>query len=116
MEVETQRQHFTTHGWHLSLLGKELVAIELAKNIRQLLTKVETNIIQMHCTNNNRYGEHASVPKEMGERRWTENNIKPVESNKCRGEKIEKGKKSVRIRKIPITKSNYFYDKTFQQM
>jgi hypothetical protein len=34
MEVETQRQHFTRHGQHLNLLGKELVAIELAKNIR----------------------------------------------------------------------------------
>jgi hypothetical protein len=33
----------------------------------------------------------------------------PVESNKCQGKKIEKCKKSARIRKIPITKLNYFF-------
>jgi hypothetical protein len=47
MEVELQRQHFTRHGQHLNLIGKELVASELAKKIDQLLTKSETNPIQM---------------------------------------------------------------------
>jgi hypothetical protein len=65
----------------------------MAKNIKQLLIKVETNIIQMHWIDNNHYGEDASVPNEMGEGRSTENSAKPVKSNKCQGEKIEKSKK-----------------------
>jgi hypothetical protein len=89
-------------------LGKELVVIEPAKNIKQLLTKVETNIIQMHWTEHSRHGEDSSVQNEMGELRSTENNIKPVESNKSQGEKTEKCKKSLRIRKTPIMKSNGF--------
>jgi hypothetical protein len=46
MEIDLQRQHFTRHGQHLNLVGKELVASELAKVINQLLTKSEINPIQ----------------------------------------------------------------------
>jgi hypothetical protein len=57
MEVELQRQHFTRHGQHLNLLGKELVASELAKKITQLLTKVKTKPIQMQWTKDNQHSE-----------------------------------------------------------
>jgi hypothetical protein len=46
MEVELQRQHFTRHGQHLNSTGKELVLIELANEIDQLLINLETNTIQ----------------------------------------------------------------------
>jgi urease accessory protein UreE len=43
LEIQLQRQQFTRHGQHLNLVGKELIAIEMANKIKQLLTKVVTN-------------------------------------------------------------------------
>jgi hypothetical protein len=42
LEVELQRKHFTRHGQHLNYRSKELVSLELAKKIEQLLNKVNT--------------------------------------------------------------------------
>jgi hypothetical protein len=77
-------------------------------NIKQLFKEVETNIISMYWTDNNRYGDDASLSNEIGELRSTKINVMPVESNKCQGEKIEKCKKTTITRKTPITKSNEF--------
>jgi hypothetical protein len=83
MEVELQRQLFTRQGQHLNLLGIEIVASELAKNIKQL-TKVETNPIQMKWTEDNQYGEYSSALNEIGELISTNNYSKSVESRKSR--------------------------------
>jgi hypothetical protein len=61
MEVELQRRHFTRHGQHLNLLGKELVASGLANKIKQLLIKVETIPIQMPWTEDYQHGVYSSA-------------------------------------------------------
>jgi hypothetical protein len=112
-EVELQRQHFTRHGQHLNLTGKELVASELAKKIDQVLTKSETNPIQMQWKEGNLHEENSSAQKEIEELMSLNNCKESVKLNKCQGEIIEaNSKKSLRTRKIPVTKSNDFYGKT----
>jgi hypothetical protein len=108
MEVEVQRHHFTRHGQHLNLLGKELVASELAKQCLQLLTMAEMNPIRMHWTLDDLHGKYSSSSNANGESTVVNNQIKPVGSNNYQGENSVKCKKSMRLRKIPITKSNDF--------
>jgi hypothetical protein len=67
MDVEVQRHHFTRHGQHLNLLGKELVASELAKQCLQLLTMAETNPIKMHWTLDDLHGKYSSSRNANGE-------------------------------------------------
>jgi ribose 5-phosphate isomerase RpiB len=78
----------------LNLLGKELVAMELAKKIKQLLTQAETNTIEMHWTEDNQHGEYSSVQNEIEDLTWVKNYIKSVESNQSQDEKIDKCKKN----------------------
>jgi pheromone shutdown protein TraB len=108
MEVEAQRHHFTRHGQHLNLLGKELVASELAKQSLQLLTMAEMNPIQMHWTLDDLHGKYSSSRNANGESIVANNEMKSVGSNKYQGVNSEKCKKSMRIRRTPITKSNDF--------
>jgi hypothetical protein len=94
MEVELQRQHFTRHGQHLNLSGKELVALVLAKKIDQLLTKLETNPIQMQWKEENLHGEN--LPAQNGVKELTLlKNCKKPEKNKCQSEKTEVNNKKI---------------------
>jgi hypothetical protein len=77
----------------------------LAKKIKQLLTKAETNTIQIHWIKDNRHGEYSSVQNEIEDLISVKNYIKSAESNHSQDEKIYKCKKSLRIRKTPITKA-----------
>jgi hypothetical protein len=47
LEVKLQREHFTKHGQHLNNSGKELVSLELAKLVEQLVNKKKTVPIEM---------------------------------------------------------------------
>jgi hypothetical protein len=116
MEVELQRHHFTRHGQHLNLLGKELVASELAKISLQFVTMVGTNPIHMHWTEDNLQEKYSSSRNEIGKPIVAKKHMRTVESNKNQGENNVKCKKSMRIRKIPITKQMIFYGKTLQQV
>jgi hypothetical protein len=47
LEVKFQRKHFIRHGQHLNNSGKELVSLELAKSVEQLVNRKKTAPIQM---------------------------------------------------------------------
>jgi hypothetical protein len=95
MEIELQRNHFTRHGQHLNLKGKELVALELAKKIEQLQKKFETIPIQIQWKEENLYG--GTLPAQNGIEELTigKNCKKSVKLNKCQSEKIENIKKNL---------------------
>jgi hypothetical protein len=53
LEVKLQREHFTKHGQHLNNSGKELVSLELAKLVKQLVNKKKTAPIKMQWKEDN---------------------------------------------------------------
>jgi hypothetical protein len=53
LEVKLQREHFTKHGQHLNNGGKELVSLELAKLVEQLVNKKKTASIEMQWKEDN---------------------------------------------------------------
>jgi hypothetical protein len=80
----------------------------LAKKIKQLLTKVETIPIQMPWTEDYQHGEYSSAQNGIIDLTSGNNYVMSAESIMSQGEKMVKCKKSLRIRKAPITKSNDF--------
>jgi hypothetical protein len=111
LEVELQRKHFTGHGQYLNYSGKELVSLELAKIIEQLLNKVNTAPIHIIWKDDNlddvNLGIHSKIAKPMG---LCINEDSPKSSN-CDIDKTKsdnKTKVSVRLRKVPVTRSKDF--------
>jgi hypothetical protein len=64
LEVKLQREHFTKHGQHLNNSGKELVALELAKLVEQLVNKKKTATIEMQWKEDNA-DLHSETEKSM---------------------------------------------------
>ena len=111
LEVELQRKHFTRHGQYLNYSGKELVSLELAKIIEQLLNKVNTAPIHIIWKDDNlddvNLDIHSKTAKPMG---LCINEDSPKSSN-CDIDKTKsdnKTKVSVRLRKVPVTRSKDF--------
>jgi hypothetical protein len=111
LEVELQRKHFTRHGKHLNYSGKDLVSLELAKSIEQLLNKVKAAPIQIQWKDDNledlNLDIHSKIVNPMG----LCTNEEPPKSSKCDVGKTKsdnKTKASIRPRKVPVTRSNDF--------
>jgi hypothetical protein len=61
LEVKLQTELFTKHGQHLNNSGKELVSLELAKLVQQLVNKKKTAPLEMQWKEDN-----ADLHSEMG--------------------------------------------------
>jgi xylose isomerase len=53
LEVKLQKEYFTKHGQHLNNSGKELVSLELAKLVEQLVNKKKTASIEIQWKEDN---------------------------------------------------------------
>jgi hypothetical protein len=64
LEVKLRREHFTKHGQHLNNSSKELVPLELAKLVEQLVNKKKTAPIEMQWKEDNAH-LHSETEKSM---------------------------------------------------
>jgi hypothetical protein len=81
--IDSAIKHFTRHGQHLNLNGKELVALELAKIIDQLQTNFETIPIQIQWKEDDLYGDNLPSQNRIKELMMKKKCKKPVKLNKC---------------------------------
>jgi hypothetical protein len=111
LEVELQRKHFTRHGQHLNVSGKELVSLELSKTIELLLNQARTTPIQMRWRDDNlndgNLGTQSKDVNPVGlgiSKNCTKTSNNDVDISK----KENSTKLSVRPKKVPVTRSKDF--------
>ena len=111
LEVELQRKHFTRHGQHLNYSGKELVSLELANIIPQLLNKVNTAPIHIIWKDDNLDDVNLDIRSKIAKPMGLCTNEDSPKSSNCDVDRTKgdnKTKVSVRPRKMPVTRSKDF--------
>jgi hypothetical protein len=109
--VELQRKHFTRHGQHLNVSGKEFVSLELNKTIELLQNKTRSTPIQMRWRDENLNDGNVETQSK---------DVNPVglcisnNGTKSRNNAVDISKKENRIKlsaipkEVPVARSNDF--------
>jgi hypothetical protein len=112
LEVELQRKHFTSHGQHLNVSGKDLVCLELIKTIKLLQNKARTTPIQMLWRDDNlNDGNQETQSKDVNPVGLciSKNCTKSINNYVDFSKHEDRIKLSVRPKKVPVTRSKDFF-------
>jgi hypothetical protein len=115
LEIDLHRNHFTQHGQHLNLVGKELVSSELAKIIGKLFHEICLDPIYVQWKDSALKGDNPKIQDKTGIISVKALNMTTeddqTESRNCVIDNTmidNKIRVSERPEKIPVTRSNDF--------